>query len=89
MADKALVKSSEEFVRLLMARLDHFFQIDIHNAIWTSEKDHQWWKKHNCPLLGGRGHLINSQLLFGLGKKSWKCEYCGEYEFLEFEDEET
>lgn len=44
------------------------------------------WTKKDCPLNNGDGHFINSQMIYGLGKKDWKCELCNHYEFMDLED---
>lgn len=44
-----------------------------------------WWdgdhlegpKQDPCPLGTGPEHDLNCQLVFGIGKTSWHCMYCG------------
>lgn len=80
MVDAELKKINE---RLIKNIIDHFFTTTLPNITWTAEPNKQWWERSHCPLKAGKGHFINSQLVYGLGKLEWKCELCGDFEFID------
>lgn len=81
--DEELKKSAS---RLIIGMINYFFSHTV--TIIKGYGNRNAWTAKTCPLNNGFNHLRYSQLVFGLGKKEWKCELCGTFEFLEFDVED-